>query len=180
MANLKMPEINVVMIAGNLTSDPSFRKTSNGTPVANFYIASNRRFKDNNGNWRENVCYIGVVAWHKLAESCNENLQKGSAVLIDGEIQSRTWKNADGSSKNVVEIKARRIQFLNKRGASFQSIFEDESDDDFDASDDDVSEKAKDTLVKKTLAERQNNKPESSSDDQQGDDIDFGYRNLKL
>ncbi len=115
MAELKMPDVNIVMVAGNLTSDPSFRHTTNGTPVANFYVASNRRFKDNTGQWRENVCYVGVVAWYKLAESCHQNLEKGSAVLIDGELQSRAWKNEDGSSKNVVEIKARRIQFLNKR-----------------------------------------------------------------
>lgn len=115
MSDLKMPDINNVVMAGNLTSDPSFRKTTNGTPVANFYIASNRRFKDNAGQWRENVCYVGVVAWYKLAESCHENLKKGSAVLVDGELQSRTWKNEDGTTKNVVEIKARRIQFLNKR-----------------------------------------------------------------
>jgi len=118
MADFKMPDINSVLIAGNLTTAPSFRRTTNGTPVANFYIASNRRFKDNTGQWRENVCYVGVVAWYKLAESCAENLQKGSAVLVDGELQSRIWKNEDGSSKNVVEIKARRIQFLNKRHPS--------------------------------------------------------------
>jgi len=118
MADYKMPDINSVLIAGNLTTAPSFRRTTNGTPVANFYIASNRRFKDNTGQWRENVCYVGVVAWYKLAESCAENLQKGSAVLVDGELQSRIWKNEDGSSKNVVEIKARRIQFLNKRHPS--------------------------------------------------------------
>lgn len=118
MADFKMPDINSVMIAGNLTTAPSFRRTTNGTPVANFYIASNRRFKDNTGQWRENVCYVGVVAWYKLAESCAENLQKGSAVLVDGELQSRIWKNEDGSSKNVVEIKARRIQFLNRRHPS--------------------------------------------------------------
>ena len=115
MANLKMPDINNVLVAGNLTCDPSYRKTTNGTPVANFFIASNRKFKDNNGQWRENVCYVGVVAWYKLAESCFENIQKGSAVIIDGELQSRSWRNDDGSSRNVVEIKARRIQFLNRK-----------------------------------------------------------------
>ncbi len=128
MADLKMPDINMVMIAGNLTSDPSFRRTTNGTPVANFYIASNRRFKDNTGQWRENVCYVGVVAWYKLAESCYENLRKGSAVLIDGELQSRTWKNQDGTTKNVVEIKARRIQFLNKRKKEVQTLSEEGGD----------------------------------------------------
>jgi single-strand DNA-binding protein len=109
-----MPDINSVMIAGNLTNNPSYRKTTNGTPVANFYVASNRKFKDSSGQWRENVCFVGVVAWHKLAESCVEFLTKGSAVLVEGELQSRTWKNDDGSNNNVVEIKARRIQFLDR------------------------------------------------------------------
>ncbi len=114
MADLKMPELNSVIIAGNLTKDPIFRQTTNGTPVVNFTIASNRKFK-NNGKWQEDVCFVGVVAWNKLADSCRGRLQKGSAVLIDGELQSRTFKTEDGHSRSIVEIKARRIQFLNKR-----------------------------------------------------------------
>ena len=93
MAELKMPEINSVIVAGNLTKDPVFRQTnSGGTPVVNFSIACNRRFRDSNHQWQEDVCYVGVVAWNKLAESCRDNLKKSSAVLVDGELQSRTWK----------------------------------------------------------------------------------------
>lgn len=112
MAELKMPDINNVLIAGNITQEPVLRQTTNGTPVVNFYIASNRKYRDNSGIWRENVCHVGVVAWHKLAETCVETLQVGSSVLIDGEMQSRTWKTEDGSSRSIVEIRARRIQFL--------------------------------------------------------------------
>lgn len=186
MTDLKMPEINMVMIAGNLTTAPSFRKTSNGTPVANFFIASNRRFRDNHGRWRENVCYIGVVAWHKLAESCHQNLQKGSAVLIDGEIQSRTWKNTDGTSRHVVEIKARRIQFLNKRSATFQSITDDEEDgypsSDF-GKDNEVADARSDTAG---TASADGQRPESSTSREQlsknseSSSLDFGYGNLNL
>ncbi len=116
MAELKMPEINYVIVAGNLTKDPIFRETTNGTPVVNFSLASNRRFKDSSNQWQEDVCYVGVVAWNKLAESCRNRLKKGSAVLVDGELQSRSWKTDDGHNRSIVEIKARRIQFLNKRG----------------------------------------------------------------
>ncbi len=116
MADLKMPELNSVFIAGNLTKDPVFRTTTNGTPVVNFAIASNRKYRDSSSQWQEDVCYVGVVAWNKLAESCNERLKKGSAVLIDGELQSRSWKTDEGHNRSIVEIKARRIQFLNKRG----------------------------------------------------------------
>ena len=116
MAELKMPEINYVIVAGNLTKDPIFRQTTNNTPVVNFSIASNRKYKDSSNQWQEDVCYVGIVAWNKLAESCRDRLKKGSAVLVDGELQSRTWKSEDGHNRSIVEIKARRIQFLNKRG----------------------------------------------------------------
>lgn len=165
MADLKMPDVNMVMIAGNLTSDPSFRHTTNGTPVANFYIASNRRFKDNTGQWRENVCYVGIVAWYKLAESCHQNLQKGSAVLIDGELQSRAWKNEDGSSKNVVEIKARRIQFLNKR----------KNDDDS------ANEKIENNVIEDEYFEppdKNTQKRGGGASASNDDDYNFGYEDL--
>jgi len=115
MADLKMPEINYVIVAGNLTKDPIFRQTTNNTPVVNFSIASNRKYKDSTNQWQEDVCYIGIVAWNRLAESCRDRLKKGSAVLIDGELQSRSWKSDEGHNRSIVEIKARRIQFLNKR-----------------------------------------------------------------
>ena len=112
-----MPELNAVVIAGNLTKDPIFRQTNTGTPVVNFSIASNRRFKDKNDEWKEDVCYVGIVAWNRLAESCKDRLRKGNAVLVDGELQSRTFKTEDGANRTIVEIKARRIQFLNKKGS---------------------------------------------------------------
>lgn len=117
MADLKMPELNSVIIAGNLTKDPIFRQTTNGTPVVNFSVASNRRYRDSKDEWQEDVCYVGVVAWNKLAESCRDKLKKGNACLVEGELQSRTFKTEKGDSKTIVEIKARRIQFLNKKGS---------------------------------------------------------------
>ncbi|MCE2503667.1 MAG: single-stranded DNA-binding protein [Chlorobi bacterium] len=132
MANLKMPEVNTVFIAGNLTKDPVLRQTRNGTPVANFSIASNRRFRNSDNQWQEDVCYVGVVAWNKLAESCNSKLEKGSAVLVEGELQSRTWQLEDGGSRSAVEIKARRIQFLSKwRDDVDDNDHHTDSDDDF-------------------------------------------------
>ncbi|NOX17953.1 MAG: single-stranded DNA-binding protein [Chlorobi bacterium] len=121
MADLKMPELNSIMIAGNLTKDPVFRETSNNTPVVNFHIAANRRYKDSSNEWQEDVCYVGVVAWNKLAASCKERLAKGSAVLVDGELQSRTFRSDDEKNRTVVEIKAKRIQFLNK-GKKFNRV----------------------------------------------------------
>ena len=135
MAEFKMPELNSVIIAGNLTKDPIFRQTTNGTPVVNFSIASNRRFRDKNEDWKEDVCYVGIVAWNRLAESCRDKLKKGNAVIVDGELQCRTFKTEDSSNRTIVEIKARRIQFLNKRSGNGEhdkdepSTFTDESFD---------------------------------------------------
>ncbi len=175
MSNLKMPDINNVLIAGNLTCDPSFRKTTNGTPVANFFIASNRKFKDNNGQWRENVCYVGVVAWYKLAESCYENLKKGSAIVVDGELQSRSWRNDDGTSRNVVEVKARRIQFLNRKGSlkDENEIEEDFSEKDF-AFEPIETENEEPLLTDSSIIEESQQEPEANSE------YDFGYKNFNL
>ncbi|MFC1543615.1 single-stranded DNA-binding protein [Candidatus Neomarinimicrobiota bacterium] len=110
--DLRMPDLNLILLAGNLTNDPKYSETKNGTPVVNFYTASNKRFKDRNGVIKEDVCFVGVVAWDNLAISCRDNLQKGSSVLITGELQSRKLFVEDGFGRNVVEIKAKKIQFL--------------------------------------------------------------------
>jgi single-strand DNA-binding protein len=172
MYELRMPDVNNVLIAGNLTRDPAFRKTTNGTPVTNFWIASNRRFKDNNGQWRENVCYVGVVAWYKLAENCAENLKKGSAVIIEGELQSRSLRTENGRNRNIVEIKARRVQFLNKK--------EEETHDSYQegAYGDTVSE----STEKSQVAEK---KTEASGEEIDGGTplegkYDFGYKDLTI
>jgi len=170
MADLKMPDINSVIIVGNLIKDPIIRHTTNGTPVANFTIASNRKFKDNFGQWKEDVCFIGIVAWYKLAESCAENLRKGSAVLVEGELQSRQLRSDDGRYRNVVEIKARRIQFLNKREMVLSDM---ESDDDREGEiggytfDDDL-----DDDESLPPLDDDNRKDDSS--------FDFGFRELRL
>ncbi|GJQ64293.1 MAG: hypothetical protein SCALA702_33460 [Melioribacteraceae bacterium] len=151
MADLKMPELNSVMVAGNLTKDPVFRQTSNNTPVVNFHIAANRRYKDSSNQWQEDVCYVGVVAWNKLADSCKDRLKKGSAVLIDGELQSRTFKVDDGRNRTIVEIKAKRIQFLNK-------FNKDDSEDDYNySSDDDNYDDFSENTFDKFLTDEESN-----------------------
>ena len=164
MYEIRMPDVNSILIAGNLTREPAFRKTTNGTPVTNFWIASNRKFKDNTGQWRENVCYVGVVAWYKLAESCAENLHKGSAVLIEGELQSRSLRTENGRNRNIVEIKARRVQFLNKK--------EDSDEEEFDA-----ENQGKNKTVEKSDSEQTE---ETIEENPTNGEYDFGYQNLQL
>lgn len=156
MPELKMPDINNVLIAGNVSSEPTLRKTANGTSVANFHIASHRKYKDNSGIWRESMCQVGVVAWQNLAKTCATTLKVGSSVLVDGELQSKSWKSDDGSSKSVVEIRARRIQFLEPNSAP------------------DIEEVSTDTAAT----------PEELSQDKlqkiEPTEFDFGYQDLKI
>jgi len=101
----------MVVMAGNLTNDPVFSETQSGMSVVNFYMAANKRFRDKSGQLKEDACFIGVVAWNTLARSCRNKLQKGSTVLVTGELQSRKIMHDNGFI-NSVEIKARKIQFL--------------------------------------------------------------------
>ncbi len=124
MADLRMPEINNVILAGNLTRDPVYKTNQHGNSLIHFTIASNRRYKDKQNMWKEDVCFVNVVARNKLADSCDQRLKKGYGVLVEGELQRRKWKTKQGTSHYVVEIKARRIQFLDKT-ASKQLIIKD-------------------------------------------------------
>jgi single-strand DNA-binding protein len=109
----KAPVLNKVVIIGNLTKDPEIRYTTKNVPVCNFRIASSRRFKDANDVWKEDTCFVGIVAWSGLAEDCDEFLRKGCSVLVEGELQSHMWETAEGR-KSSVEIHAHKIQFLDR------------------------------------------------------------------
>ena len=113
MSDLKMPDVNSIIIAGNLINDPVPSKTPNGTSVAHFTIASIRKYRDNSGIWRENICHVGVVAWHGLADFCQNTLQKKHTVIVEGDLVSRPWREDDANNRSVVEIRCRRLQILN-------------------------------------------------------------------
>jgi len=100
---------------GRLVADPDIRYTPKGTPHCTFRIAVNRRFKDQTLNdWREETYYFTVSAWAQLAERISERLKKGSAVLIQGELRSRSWETPNGEKRSLVEIHSRNIQILDR------------------------------------------------------------------
>ncbi len=114
---LKMPNVNTVVIAGNLTRDPEVKVIpSTGTHVANIGLASNRWFKKN-GEWEQETTYVDVKCWAQLAERVGENLKKGAPVLIEGSIRSEHWEDkATGGKRSKVVINATKIQFLERVG----------------------------------------------------------------
>jgi single-strand DNA-binding protein len=114
-----MASFNKVLLMGNLTKDPELRYTPQGTAVANLRLAVNRRYKDKNGEQKEEVCFITAVVWDKQAETCNQYLKKGSPLFVEGRLQSRSWEDAAGQKRNVIEVRAERVQFL---GASQKGV----------------------------------------------------------
>ena len=104
--------LNKVFLMGNLTRDPELRYVPSGTAVANFTVAVNRPYKDSAGEKKEEVSFVRVVIWGKMAEICGEYLSKGSPVFVDGRLQSRSWVGQDGQKRNTLEVVADNIQFL--------------------------------------------------------------------
>lgn len=107
-----MANFNKVFLIGNLTKDPELRYTPQGTAVVNLRMAVNRKFKDKNQELKEDVCFVTVVVWNKQAESANQYLHKGSPVFIEGRLQSRSWEDNTGKTRNTIEVRAERVQFL--------------------------------------------------------------------
>ena len=107
-----MASFNRVLLIGNLTKDPELRYTPQGTAVANLRMAVNRKFKSKTGELKEEVCFITAVVWNKQAETCNQYLHKGSPLFVEGRLQSRSWEDASGQKRNVIEVRAERVQFL--------------------------------------------------------------------
>lgn len=116
-----MANFNKVLLVGNLTKDPELRYTPQGTAVVNLRLAINRKYRDRNQEMKEDVCFVTAVVWDKQAESCNQFLHKGSPVLIEGRLQSRSWEDNAGQKRNVLEVRAERVQFLGAAPARSQS-----------------------------------------------------------
>jgi single-strand DNA-binding protein len=118
MPEIRLAELNRVYMIGRLTKDPELRQTTNGTNVANFTIALNRRYKSATGEWKDEATYVGIVAWQKLAELCKQYLAKGRAVLVEGKLQNRSWETEDGQKRSTIEVRADRIEFLDRESRS--------------------------------------------------------------
>ena len=102
--------LNKIFIIGNLTRDPELKTLPSGTAVVNFGVATNRIWKNQQGEKQQDTQFHNVVAFGRQAEIVNQYLKKGSLIFIEGRIQTRNWDAADGSKKSRTEIVAERIQ----------------------------------------------------------------------
>ena len=108
--------VNRVILVGRLGRDPEMRYTGSGTPVANFSLATNERWNDQNGGRQERTEWHNIVVWSKLAEICNQYLSKGQLVSIEGRLQTREWNDRDGNKRRTTEVVASGMQMLSPRG----------------------------------------------------------------
>jgi len=107
-----MVSLNKVLLVGNLTRDPELRYTPQGTAVTTLRLAANRSFKDKSGQMQKDTCFVNIVVWAQMAEVCNQYLQKGKPVFVEGRLQSRSWQNNEGKNRSVLEVIATRVQFM--------------------------------------------------------------------
>ena len=107
--------LNKVFIMGNLTRDPELRYVPSGAAVATFSVAVNRPYKDSAGEKKEEVSFIRVVVWGKMAEVCGEYLTKGRPVLVEGRLKSRSWEDQSGQKRSATEVVANSVQFIGSR-----------------------------------------------------------------
>lgn len=107
--------VNKCLFIGNLTADPEIRTMPNGEQVANFTIALNEKYKAKDGNIVENVEYVRIVLYRRLAEIAAQYLHKGSQVYIEGRLKTRKWQDNNGQDRYTTEIQGDNLQMLGGR-----------------------------------------------------------------
>lgn len=112
-----MSGLNKVMLIGRLGRDPEIRYSSNNTPICNFSIATSERIRKGD-SFEEKTEWHRIVVFGNQAENASKFLKKGSLVFVDGKIQSRTYQDKDGNERNVFEIVANSLNFLDPKDSA--------------------------------------------------------------
>lgn len=116
-----MGYLNKVLLIGRLGQDPESRNTPSGAKVVNISLATTEHYKDQQGNKQEKTEWHRVVFWNRQAELAEQYLKKGSAVYVEGSLQTREWQDKDGNRRFSTDIVARNMQFLDSKPVNGQS-----------------------------------------------------------
>ena len=111
-----MANYNKVILVGNLTRDPQLRYLPNQTPVCEFGLAINRRWRGQDGEQREDTCFIDCQVFGKQAETFNQYMKKGQPVLVEGRLQLNRWEDKDGQKRSKHRVSVQNFQFLGQGG----------------------------------------------------------------
>ena len=107
-----MSSLNKVMLIGRLGKDPEIRYTQDGSPVANFSLATSEMWTDKSGTRQERTEWHNIVAWRKLADLSKRYLSKGRQVYVEGRLQTREWDDRDGNKRRTTEVVASQMVLL--------------------------------------------------------------------
>ncbi|MCK4601082.1 MAG: single-stranded DNA-binding protein, partial [Phycisphaerae bacterium] len=107
-----MANYNKVILMGNLTRDPQLSYLPSQTPVVEIGLAVNRKWKGQDGQKREEACFVDCRAYGKQAEVMNQYLSKGRPILIEGRLQLSSWEDKEGNKRSKLRVVVERFQFL--------------------------------------------------------------------
>lgn len=111
-----MPNLNRVMLMGNLTRDPELRYLPSNTPVVNVGLAINRKWKNQQGEPQEETTYVDCEAFGRSAEVINQYLRKGRPVFIEGRLRLDQWQDREGQNRSKLKVVVENFQFVDSRG----------------------------------------------------------------
>ena len=123
--------LNKCMIIGNLGRDPEMRYTPGGQAVTQFSVATNRNFRDPQGEWQSETEWFRVVVWGEQGERAAEQLRKGHKVYVEGRLQTRQWEDQSGAKRYTTELIADRVASLERREREGEPPFPGEASGDF-------------------------------------------------
>ena len=112
-----MSDTNTIIMTGNLTRKPELRYTPKGTGIADFGLASNRRYKQDD-DLKEEVCFVDVTVFGSTAVAVASHLDKGRKVLVEGRLQFRSWETEAGQKRSKLEVVAERVNFLGSKNGN--------------------------------------------------------------
>lgn len=170
--------LNKVTLIGNLTRDPELRYTPQGTAVVTFSIATNRSWKTDSGDTKEDAEFHRIVAWDKLAEICSQLLKKGSKAYVEGRLQTRQWQTKEGQDRTTTEIVISEMMILDSRGGGDSSGYDGgqglDIPEDFDKVEDlDSSAQTKQKPEEKSKDSKPKKESKDVDDSAEDDDIPF-------
>ncbi len=110
--------LNKVYLIGRLTADPILKVTPNNTQVTSFSLATNRTWKDKDGQKQDSTEFHNIVAWGKQAEIISKFMTKGSLLMVEGRLQTRAWDDKQGQKRKTTEIVAESVQFGPRTGGA--------------------------------------------------------------
>lgn len=167
---MSVAHYNRVVMIGNLTRDPEHKQLTSGQSVCRLGLASNRQYKNRQtGAMVQEVCFVDIDVFGPQADSCNQYLQKGRQVLVEGRLKLDTWETPEGNNRSKHSIIADRVVFLSSPSADTDSVASGQE------LSNDPQVQAAQSAVKKAVARQANAEKQEDSADQ-GSDGEFAFK----